>query len=161
MGDDKKLSNVIMVGLGLTLIGGVGAGFMFLGSIAFGLGAYIVAGFFGLMFMVGLGMLVWGISSGLNTTKKLGSATVVEELQGVKVVARFAVNEIGETVFSDFIPEESRLYVRLNLPTGRSVELKTSMNVWEAAGEGLEGTAWIQGDWLGRFERNPIPKPVQ
>lgn len=161
MGDDKKLSNVIMVGLGLTLVGGVGAGFMFLGSMAFGLGAYIVAGFFAVMFMVGLGMLVWGITSGLKTAKKLGSTTTVEEVSGVRVVARFAVNEIGETVFSDFIPEESKLYVRLGLPSGRSVELKTSMNVWESAGEGLQGTAWIQGDWLGRFEKNPVPKEVQ
>lgn len=157
MGDDRRLSNILFAGFVLLLLGGVGSGFMFLATLSFGAGAYIAAGIFGILFLGGLGLLIYGLATGLGFNRRMGRVTDIRPISGATVVARFAENEIGDTVFSDFDPEGAKLYVRLAVPGGRSLELRTSAEVWHSAGEGMLGTAYVQGDWLGRFERSPLP----
>ena len=89
-----------------------------------------------------------------------GFATMHRERKGppvnhpdVLVVARFAVNEAGETVFQDFDPddEDTKLYVQLKFPGGRNQEFRCPMAVFECCCEGFRGSAVAQGDWLGSF----------
>lgn len=143
--DDNRLSNFVMLGFGAIV---VGTGMFLVGIIT----SAVLAG-------VGAGLFVLGVLSaggatiyGLNQTKKAETTDEVVAIPDVYVVARFAINEIGETIFSDFDPEESQMFVRIKLSSGRSNEYRTAYPVWASAPEGAKGIAYVQGDWLARFE---------
>ena len=143
--DERTLSTLVLIGFVFMV---VGIGCALLGFIAGGPLLYIGTPMFFLGVLMAGGSTVYG----LLENKKLSTTTDMSVFPDVYVVARFAVNEIGEMVFSDFFPEECKLYVRIQFRNGRSQELRTQMEVWERVPEGVRGTAHLQGDWLARFD---------
>jgi hypothetical protein len=75
------------------------------------------------------------------------------------VVARFAINEIGEMIFDnfDFDAPNARYYVRLKMPDGRDEEFECAQELLNQVGEGMVGNVQINGRWLGSFV--PVPRP--
>jgi hypothetical protein len=135
-----------VLGVVLTLMGFMGG----TGVLA-ALGMVLLAG--------GIGAMVWSVSTGLYRVNKLGSTNAVSEATGVRVVARFAVNHLGEMLF-DIDPidmPELKYYVRLMFADGRQGEFKTVWEVFAEAGEGMYGDVAYQGDWLSRFTKRPAP----
>lgn len=156
--DDQLLSRLMGFGVLGTIVGGGGAVFFLIGSIIFGGGAVVAAGFCALILILSLLTLGGAVGYGMWLNKEMETSGEVAVIPDCRVIARFAVNDIGETVFSDFDPEESKLYVKLQPPDGRTREYRTAMPTWEAALEGAKGTAHVQGDWLGQFEvQRPSP----
>jgi hypothetical protein len=114
--------------------------------------------------LMGLGALVFvgSIAYGFATIRKTRKGPVLN-CPDVVVVARFAVNEAGEMVFQDFDPDDpdTKLYVHLRMPDGRNQEYRCPWQVFECCGEGMRGTAVIQGDWLGGFAPYLAQPPSQ
>jgi len=104
--------------------------------------------------VMGLGFLVIGatVVYGFVSMKKDRSAPPAS-YPDVLIVARFAINEANEMIFQDFDPEDpdSKLYVHLKFPGGRNQEFRCPLPVFERCGEGMRGSAVVQGDWLGNF----------
>lgn len=154
--DHVKLSNLIVIGA-WTAVGGVGAmafGFFF-GILTRSAALIALVGLGGLAFVVGLGMVGYSIVTGLKTERSDPTTAHVSQWPDAVVQARFATNMIGETVFSDmdidFEDPKTKLYVRVATSNGQRAELKARQEVWLQAGEGMRGTAMIQGDWLVGF----------
>lgn len=114
----------------------------------------------GLLMSSGILLAVGGIVSmavsvgaGLNRVRGDQKTRAVTEARNCRVVARFALNHLGEMLF-DIEPQDIddlKYFVRLQFADGRQGEFKTTWEVFSAAGEGMYGDAAFQGDWLGRF----------
>ena len=95
------------------------------------------------------GALVYGVvSSGAE------SRGARREVPHAKVVARYVLSPDGllHTDPNDIeMVERPKYYVRLAFPGQGSLELQTSPETFWYAGEGMTGTAEVQGRWLGRF----------
>lgn len=151
---ESRLSNGVLAGLG---------GMAF-GIIAFGLSVFIggasMLALAIVVFVLGLVVLAVTVFAGLGSVKKDRSSVQTVVHNDTRVVARFAINHIGEMIF-DIDPQDIpdlKFYVRLQFRDGRQGEFSTRWEVFGAAGEGMWGAAAIQGDWLGGF--TPTPKPV-
>lgn len=48
-----------------------------------------------------------------------------------------------------------RWHVVLLTKANRKLEVETARPVYDACPEGMWGWAWLQGDWMGRFEPDP------
>lgn len=136
------------------IIVGYFGGFLMLGGGAVaGSAGVILMAIAGLTIMV-LGFLVIGVAVvyGFVTVNKQRSSPPAS-YPDVLVVARFAINEANEMVFQDFDPEDpdTKLYVHLKFPGGRNQEYRCPFPVFESCGEGMRGSAVVQGDWLGSF----------
>ncbi len=95
------------------------------------------------------GTLIYGVMVDRNETK--GTPVGVEH---ARVVARYALTPDGvlhTSPESIEYAEKPRYYVRLALPGQGSIEFRTSPDTFWNCGEGMNGTAEIQGKWLGRF----------
>lgn len=95
------------------------------------------------------GTLVYGVLVDRNETK--GTVVGVEY---ARVVARYGLTPDGVLhTDPDAIEyaEKIKFYVRLALPGQGSIEFRTSPETFWNCGEGMTGTAEIQGKWLGRF----------
>lgn len=147
--DDNKLANLLMVGAAICGVS------IFIGFFGFLLrsGAMFAFGIVG--FFIGVVVAAYTLFSGLRTESQGGKVTTVTEIPGARITARYAINMIGETIFSEqdilFDDPKTKLYVRLQLPNAHSTEVKCPAEVWLACGEGMYGTALLQGDWLGGF----------
>ena len=101
------------------------------------------------------GTLVYGVMVDRNETK--GVAVGIEH---ARVIARYALTADGvlhTDAESIQYAEKPRYYVRLALPGQGSIEFKTSPETFWNCGEGMTGTAEIQGKWLGRFLPYQMP----
>lgn len=154
--DHDKLGNLIVVG-GWVAAGGLALSLLgFFGTVLTG-GRSMAAltGLGGLALFVGIGMIGYTVFTGIKTEQSGGAGAPVDTYPDTHIQARFATNENGETVFSDldidFDDPETKLYVRVALASGKRAELKAVIEVWGMAGEGMRGTALIQGDWLVGF----------
>ncbi len=87
------------------------------------------------------------------------STVTIAEQPGVYVITKFAINlsDIMEFPFEPDPSQEYKYYVRLQLANGRRAELRTSEATYFSLGEGMTGTAKIQGDWLGQFTAQQSP----
>jgi hypothetical protein len=94
------------------------------------------------------GALYIGISH--NKSMAVGPARPQEE---ARVIARFAINGIGEMIFDnyDYDAEEARFYVKVQYLNGRREEFECARPVFDQAGEGMRGMLTIQGGWLSMF----------
>lgn len=95
------------------------------------------------------GTLVYGVMVDRNETKG-----VLLGIEHARVVARYALTPDGvlHTDPNDIeYAERPKFYVRLALPGQGSIEFRTSPETFWSCGEGMSGTAEIQGKWLGRF----------
>lgn len=151
-----KLSNAMLAGLYclgigvLVLFGGLWILLLFrtpLASALVGLGT--------LGIVAGLLLLGYGIVTGLRVERKAASSSTAVQIPNSRIVARFAINSIGETLFSemdiDFDDPRTKLFIRIEPTQGPQIELTTNEAVWSQCGEGMTGTAVVQGDWLGSF----------
>jgi hypothetical protein len=157
-GQDNQISTWLFVGAVLIVLGmfsGVGSMFMIVRGPA---GILASLGFGALLFMIGLVIVLATLLVGVAKTSSASLTKQVKQINNAKVTARFATNSIGETLFSEqdifFDDPKTKLYVRLEVPgiRGGSVEFRCNEQVWLQCGEGMSGTAYAQGDWMGRFE---------
>jgi hypothetical protein len=115
-----------------------------------------VVAIIGILLILGA-LLVWGLAvgQGLSSNKKASTTTTILAIGESKIIARFGVNHLGETIFQeeylDFDDPSTRLFVKLAEPDGRRYELRTNEHVWRNCGEGMRGAAQVQGDWLASF----------
>lgn len=95
------------------------------------------------------GTLIYGVLLDRNETKGM-----LVGIEHARVVARYALTNDG-ILHTDPIDIEHadrpKFYVRLALPQQGSIEFRTSPETFWNCGEGMTGTAEIQGKWLGRF----------
>jgi hypothetical protein len=113
-----------------------------------------------IFFVVGLALVAASVFGGIAHNRQVGGSQNYREAPMAFVVARFAINHIGEMIFANFDEDapEARYYVRLRFPDGHDEELECAFPVCAQAGEGMFGDATIQGRWLGAFV--PRPRPV-
>lgn len=158
--NDRAYSHALHIGFWFT-----GAGF-FLGAFTLLAGVTqgkhpsaiwfeAIGGFFIGLFFIGLFTIMYTLARGLgkvnNTPKQ------VRRCDYAHVVARYAITALGETIFDasyvDVDDPKTQLLVRLNVPGYGSHEYRCNPIIWGQCGEGLTGTAMIQGDWIGQFIR--------
>lgn len=155
---DKAYGNVMFWGAALAIGGFIGAGILLtLGFLPFPqiikTGAMGLAGVALLAFVAGLLLLLFTLLAGLGKINNRGKR--VFQHNDVKVIARYSINGIGETIFDerymDFEDPKIKFYVRLQQANGFSAEYHCNAIVWGHCAEMMTGTALIQGDWIGQF----------
>lgn len=160
--DDRKIANVMMVGLSMIGIG------LLLNLATLVYVPFLIAGI--PLFLLGLVVTGVGIVMGLRVEKGASKSKELIRIDDCHVVAKFATNVVDEVFFNEedilFDDPKTKLYVRLQPPQGRQLELKTNEAVWKSCSEGVRGTAVVQGDWLGSFvmvrgtgSGNPYDRP--
>ncbi len=157
-GKDKAYGAVLYWGFVLA-----GGGFLIAGAFVFASllpfpngvkGALMgLAGVALIAFVVGLVILISTLLLGLGRTDN--HQRKVFRYDNTRVIARYAVTGIGETIFDEMYidPDDNKVkyYVRLQLPNGESHEFHCNAIIWSHCGEGLQGSALVQGDWIGQF----------
>lgn len=108
--------------------------------------------------LMGIGVLVL-VGSLVVGYKQIGSnaaRTPREPVEG-RIVAKFAINELGEMLFDnfDYDAQEARFYVKVVYLDGRREEFETARAVFDHCGEGMRGVLTVQGNWLSQFQ--PLP----
>ncbi|HVL39735.1 MAG TPA: hypothetical protein VM328_10135 [Fimbriimonadaceae bacterium] len=114
-----------------------------------------------LIIILGILLTGTGVFYGLYRNKKLATTKDVRSEPGCQILARFAMLPGSDEMLfseSDYDPdwEGVRYFARLATSDGRSIELECPIEVFRACGEGMRGTAMIQGSWLGGFQRTAI-----
>jgi hypothetical protein len=110
-----------------------------------------------MLFVIGLVLAAIGLFAGFQFGKAEGSA---RRIVPVQIRSRFAVNEIGEMIFGNFEYDApgGQLFVQVMFSDGHVEELRTAWGIFTVCGEGMRGTAAIQGDWLASFAPDvPVP----
>jgi hypothetical protein len=154
----------LMGGLGLLVLGYV-VGFMLVGGGLLRLGftrgedgnTILLSVVGPVIMIVGLVVIAASIFHGFMSMRKTNQQEAVNH-PDVLVVARFAINEVGEMVFQDFDPDDpdTKLFVHLKFPGGRNGEFRCPLPVFDCCGEGMRGSAIVKGDWLGGFSAFPV-----
>lgn len=151
---------MLFAGLALMIGGLVLAGLSVFVLPALGAMGIALMGLFGVAFVVGLIITGTVLVAGI---RKNSSSRAPVVYRGVKVIARYAIDWRGQTLFDEAYmdPEDTKLkyYVRLQIPGREATEYRCSAPVWGQCGELLTGTASIQGDWIGRFDRDALAGP--
>lgn len=117
----------------------------------------IVAGFGPLFILLGIGLAIGGLVWGLAVNRKAANSPPMT-YPGSRVLARYALLPgTDEMMFEDMDPtlEGIRFFAQMRLPDGRTPELRCPYPVFQLLGEGMVGTATVQGDWIGSF----VPEP--
>lgn len=114
-----------------------------------------------LVFVGGVVLAGWGVFFG-HFTNRSASKSGVQWVYNCYVVGRFAIDQNGEMIFSDF--EENDLprvkfFVRLKHPEGHDQEYECSRELISQIGEGMMGSVQVKGRWLGSFVPAPRPQP--
>ncbi|MHB8635630.1 MAG: hypothetical protein ACYC96_04060 [Fimbriimonadaceae bacterium] len=156
---EKFVSRLLMGGCATTLVGGVllamvlahGVGEM-AASQGKDVGGIVTASFLFLVVVGGVAMMLVGLVSGIKYSAG-GDANAMRHLSDVTVASRFAVNDIGEMIFSEFEYDApgGKLYVQLRFPDGHMEEVRTAWGVFAQCGEGMRGAAMVKGSWLASF----------
>jgi hypothetical protein len=154
---ENFVSRMLLGGCGITLVGGV----ILAMALAHGIGQYaesheagglLVAGVLLLIVLGGVAMMIAGLVVGLKLSSDKGEADMRHAPQ-VTIVSRFAVNSVGEMIFSEFEYDApgGKLYVQLRFPDGHVEEMRTAWGVFTQCGEGMKGAAMVKGTWLASF----------
>lgn len=140
--------------LGLMMMGGVGC---FLAGMFFTFLAVMFAStmFFAiglLSMLVGVALGIGSLFLGFGHNRNRDAGAVAAPTEG-RVVARFAINDIGEMIFDnyDFDAEDARFYVRIQFLGGKRDEFECARPVFDQCGEGMRGMLVIEGGWLSQF----------
>lgn len=157
---EKFVARMVMGGIASVLIGG----FLFCVFFFFGIGqvaesegkssgGMAISVFGGLLAVAGIVMIIWGLASGLKFSSDKGSTQGARHLPEVVVASRFAVNSVGEMIFSNFEYDApgGKLYVQLKFPDGHTEEFRTAWGVFGQCGEGMKGAALVNGSWISSF----------
>jgi len=132
------------------------------GGVCFALGVFLT--FFGVFFgtaMLSTGVFLCFLGICLAGGALLigfghiraGSAKGEPVQQECRIMARYAINEIGEMIFDnfDYDAEVAKYYVRIQFLGGKRDELECARPVFDLCGEGMRGLAMVQGSWLSQF----------
>jgi len=145
--DDKGLATIMMVGLWM-----MGIAVLLIVASVVNLYFFIVAI---PLFLIGLIVTGYAVLKGLHTEKKASRSGTPHQIPDCLIIAKFATNGIGEMIFNDYDilmdDPKVKFYVQMQAQTGSKMELTTNSTVWQTCGEGMRGTAMVQGDWLGAF----------
>lgn len=145
------------------LIGGLllGGLFCFLGGVAFMVFAWIVVGAWAwilgpILIALGILLALIGLAVGMVHNAKTPKGVARPREEG-RVVARYAINDLGEMIFDAFDLDApiARYYVRLQFLDGRRDEMQCQRSVFDQCGEGMRGLVYAQGGWLTQF--TPLP----
>lgn len=156
--DDAKLSNLMTVGIWM-IIGGLAIGALgfVMAMLSLATSMMALSGLGGLVFLIGLILVGATVVGGLRTEKMASTTTQAVQVPNCLIIARFATNSVGETLFSEedifFDDPKTKFFIRIQPEYGRQIELRTNLPVWQGCGEGMRGTAVVQGDWLGSFSK--------
>jgi hypothetical protein len=124
-----------------------------------GLGLVVVAS--------GALLAVTGVVAGLRRVTRSDSKAAPRSVPGAYVVSTEVSNKRLEPVFDPgmYEPDELRYYARVELPGEGVREFKLAPEVYGSLGEGMRGTAMVQGDRLTGFWPDgrgaPLKYPVE
>lgn len=116
----------------------------------------ILSGVAGLSILLGFACAILALAWGLGRNRRARSAP--PETAAVRVLARYALMPgTSEMMFSDFDPDLPgiRFFARVRFESGQARELQCAYPVFATLGEGMTGTATVQGDWIGAFQPAP------
>jgi hypothetical protein len=156
---ESLYATLIIVGVCMILVGvfclmlGLGGGVMQMTRHQGASGASTGMAILGVVGLLGgIGLLTFVMISGatLGVTEKRG---VRQMDPHTRVLARYATNAQGEMLILDYdFPDpKTKLYVRMELGDGTTVEFQCVKEVFDQCGEGMRGESHFQGRWLGLF----------
>lgn len=111
----------------------------------------LAVGFIIIGLALSLGTLIWGTIAAKREYKPRGKLMTI---QGVRIIQRFGYTRDGVLLSSEWEWEhrdDVDFFVKMHLPDGRVEEFMTRPEVFAACGEGMLGTALVDGKWLGGF----------
>lgn len=152
---ENQIAGMLLVGI-LMLPGGIFVmlgGMMFKAQLLMALGLVISVG--------GVFLAGWGVFFGHATNRSAGKSGV-QWVNNCYVVGRFAIDQNGEMIFSEFEDNDLprvKFFVRLKHPEGHDQEYECSRELISQIGEGMTGSAQVKGRWLGSFTPAPRPQP--
>lgn len=159
VGKQTKISRLVFFGIGSIVVavlgfgfGGLGAG-LFFGSQG---SALMVLGFFILLGLAGVGMLVAALIIGSKEAFGNDNAKPVETQPDVYIMSTMIMTKQHDPVYDPdmFDDNDLRCYVQVEFPSGQKREFETHRVVLAAIGEGMRGTITYQGKWLSKFVMN-------
>lgn len=170
-GKQKLVGLLIFGGIGLVVLG------LILFVMAMGGGAgrlaqskgtdanlLVVAGLPLGISVLGVICVVVGLLVGFRAALPNASSQPIRTLEGIYITSRFGLSrETKDMVFTTGIYADDAVdyFVQIQLPGGTKQELRCAVPVWEQVGEGMHGTATVQGDWLCQFVMAPrAPGPT-
>lgn len=105
---------------------------------------------------IGLIVASIGLYMGWKSAFVDHSIMPLHEVPNVYIIAALIMDKQGERVFDEDMhaPEDIRRYVQVRFPDGTARELETAQEVFHGLGEGQQGLASIQGQWLSKFVPN-------
>jgi hypothetical protein len=144
---ERLIMVLLLGGVGLVL---VGIFQFFFGIVLMGLWGFILGP---ILVVLGLAALTTGLAIGLGHNRAGKSAAGIRPQEEARVIARYAINDIGEMIFDNFDYDApgARFYVRLQYLDGKREELETARAVFDQCGEGMRGLLTVQGNWLSQF----------
>lgn len=106
--------------------------------------------------ILGLFVAFAGLYVGWKTAFADDSKQERRDLQNVYVIAAFILDSQGAKVFDTDMHEagDLRYYVQIRLQDQTVKEVETARQVFESMGEGMRGTATVQGRWMSAFVSN-------
>ncbi|HVT12474.1 MAG TPA: hypothetical protein VHE55_09420 [Fimbriimonadaceae bacterium] len=141
--------------IGYLLMGGVGAGAagLFFLFFAFVLRSNALFAFGPVLILLGIVLAGAGAYIGFSHNRGMTTGATRRPEEEGRVVARFAINEIGEMIFDnfDYDAEEARFYVRVQFLDRRREEFECARPVFDQCGEGMRGMITMQGSWMLSF----------
>ncbi len=152
---EDQIASMLIIGIVMLVIGGFlfMVGLMIKIVILVALGPILVAG--------GVGLAGWAVFFGHFTNRSVAKSGV-QWINGCYIVSRFAIDQNGEMLFSDFEDADLpkiKYYVRVKMPSGNDQEYECSRELISQVGEGSRGGIQVKGRWLSSFA--PEPRPEQ
>lgn len=146
-GKEKVISSMMLWGA----IGFLAGLFFFFLAIVFGSGLFFGLG--GLLVMCGILSAALSLYIGFSHNRASGPDGPMQPQQEGRVMARFAINGIGEMIFDnyDYDAEDARFYVKVQYLNGKRDEFECARPVFDQCGEGMRGLLTVQGSWLSMF----------
>lgn len=158
----QKLVAGLTIGGGVAFFAGIALWFVMMGGGAAGLanrGDSTMLMYAGLpigIAVIGLVVGFVGLFLGFRHAFSDDTKEQVVSLPNVYVMNCLILDKKGDTIFDPgmYDPEELFYYVQLEIAPGIKKEFRTVPEVFGTIGEGMRGTASVQGKWLGQFVPN-------
>lgn len=114
---------------------------------------YLMSGLGLALVAVGIVLALSGVVAGVRRVSRLDAKFPVRSVPGAYIVSTEISTRRLEPVYDPgmYDPGELRYYARVELPGEGVRELKLTPEVYASLGEGMRGTAAVQGDRLTDF----------
>lgn len=144
----------IVISVPLFFLGGTFAAFSYLASNKTNMAGVLLSV---LLFLGGIVSLAIGLFQGVRYRDGVSNKGQMGVVPGVYIIGRYILNTEKEVIAEcDLLDDlEYHYMVRVALPDGRRLEMKTARVVYDQIPEGGVGTIWHRGTWIGRFEFTP------